>query len=461
MKVPWNGSSFGTPSVLVPYNVDGRPLANFHPTFSIDDALVAFNRGPCSRSDGSGACPTTCPQVSCGVAGNTPPGALELIAASAAAGTPPTELVRAEAGDPRNWYPNFSPFHEGGYHWLAFFSLRDYGWRTSGGARQIWIAAVDDSPTAGVDPSYAPFWLPGQSTTTQNDKAEWAKLPCVSQGQACQGDIDCCSGYLCRASPGGGSTCLPEAQACALFGTGCQSSADCCAPLSCLDTGLCGIPCATAGLACQNQSDCCSGLGCIDGECRAAECSSLTCAQQHFECGWQGDGCGNKIDCGGCDAGSCSGGGVPGACGSPCVPLRCDELGYDCGPAGNGCGGVLECGSCTAPQTCGGGGQPGVCGTGARCIPQTCADQKLSCGPAGDGCGKVIDCGGCDAGSCGGSGTPGVCGLPSCTPQTCASLGFDCGLAGDGCGGLLDCGTCDAGTCGLSQPNVCGGGGFH
>ncbi len=361
MTVPWSaaGQSFGNPGVLVPSGVSGSALANFHPTFSIDDALVAFNRGPCSRSDGSAACPTTCPQVACGVPGNVPPSTLQLVPA---AGGAPIELAAAEGSDPRNWYPNFSPFKEGGYHWLAFFSLRDYGWVTAGqNQRQIWITAVDDSPTPSSDPSHPSFWLPGQDPTTENDKAEWAPLPCVGSGQGCQGDIDCCSGLLCREADGG-SSCLPAAQACGFTGSGCQSSGDCCAPLACLSTGLCGTPCGTAGTGCQATADCCSGLGCAAGVCSAPSCTPKSCAEQGFDCGAQGDGCGKAIDCGGCDAGSCGAGGVPGVCGSGCVPESCASLHYDCGEAGDGCGGLLECGGCDG-GSCGGGGVPNVCFT--------------------------------------------------------------------------------------------------
>ncbi|MHB1844404.1 MAG: hypothetical protein ACYCWW_06155 [Deltaproteobacteria bacterium] len=359
MTVPWSAGpqAFGAPSVLVPSNLGGTALANFHPTFSIDDALVAFNRGPCSRSDGSAACPTTCPQTACGVTGNVPPSTLELVPAT---GGSPIELSAAEGSDVRNWYPNFSPFKEGGYHWLAFFSLRDYGWVTAGqNQRQIWVTAVDDGKAPSSDPSHPSFWLPGQDPTTLNDKAEWAPLPCVGSGQGCQGDIDCCSGLLCREADGG-SSCLPAAQACGFTGAGCQSAADCCAPLACLGTGICGTPCGTAGGGCQATSDCCSGLGCDAGLCVGPSCTPKSCAAQGFDCGAQGDGCGNPIDCGGCDAGSCGGGGQPGVCGSGCIPESCAQLHYDCGAAGDGCGGLLECGSCDA-GSCGGGGVPNVC----------------------------------------------------------------------------------------------------
>jgi hypothetical protein len=97
-------------------------------------------------------------------------------------------------------------------------------------------------------------------------------------------------------------------------------------------------------------------------------CQPLSCAQQGFDCGPQGDGCGGEIMCGTCMApDTCGGGGVPGRCGYPdagnCIPKTCAELGYNCGINGDGCGHTVNCGTCTPPAICGGGGQPSVCGT--------------------------------------------------------------------------------------------------
>jgi hypothetical protein len=248
--------TFTAPTVLATDNFDGTNLANVYPTISVDDALVAFTRSTCSYG-------SNCPQSA----------SLELIPT---AGGSPIELVQAEDGDTSNRFPNFSPFKEGGYHWMAFFSMRNYGWVTSN-IRQIWVAAVDDNGTPTTDPSHPPFWLPGQDPTSDNDKAQWATLPCVDAGFACQGNIDCCSGLLC-APEDGGSICLPAAQACGFTGTACQTSATCCAPLSCLVTGLCGTPCEPVGTTCLNSAQCCTGLGCDAGVCSPPECVSLGCA---------------------------------------------------------------------------------------------------------------------------------------------------------------------------------------
>jgi hypothetical protein len=144
------------------------------------------------------------------------------------------------------------------------------------------------------------------------------------------------------------------------------------------------------------------------------------------------------------------------------TPLTCAQQGFNCGPAGDGCGHLLQCGTCTAPQTCGGGGMSGVCGGtsssqpdgGIVCTKSTCQSQGFDCGPAGDGCGGSLNCGTCTGMQlCGGAGTAGVCAIPACTPRTCATLDAGCGPQGDGCGGLLACGTC-------TTPDTCGGAGI-
>ena len=217
MSAGWDGGAFGAPSLLVAHDFDGQPLANFYPSISVDSRWLAFTRSSCSYN--------------C----NTNDGLFMVPLGGGA----PVELATAEGSDKRNRYPNFSPFQEGGYQWLAFFSMRDYGWVTKGQSqRQIWVTAIDQSPTAGQDPSHPAFWLPAQDPTTMNDKAQWAALPCVGQGQGCQGDIDCCAGLLCRYVDGG-SSCLPASEACGFSGSACSTSADCCSPLTCL-AGSCG-----------------------------------------------------------------------------------------------------------------------------------------------------------------------------------------------------------------------------
>jgi hypothetical protein len=208
----------------------------------------------------------------------------------------------------------------------------------------------------------------------------------------------------------------------------------------------------------------------------SSSCIALTCADQGFNCGPAGDGCGNLIQCGSCTAPqTCGGGGKTAVCGgnAACVPATCTSLAATCGEQGDGCGNTFDCGKCTAPQTCGGGGMQSVCGGNAACIPLKSCGAGANCGSIGDGCGGLVDCSGgvpCPPGTvCGGGGTHYVCGasnllpdggmtdggLNACSPiaQSTACGGINCGIASDGCGGSYNCGTCTA-------PETCGGGGI-
>jgi hypothetical protein len=98
----------------------------------------------------------------------------------------------------------------------------------------------------------------------------------------------------------------------------------------------------------------------------------------------------------------------------PCTPQSCADQGFNCGPAGDGCGNTIQCGNCMAPDTCGGGGKPGQCGypDAGTCVPKTCAQLGYNCGTDGDGCGNPISCGTCTPPAiCGGGGVPNVCGI--------------------------------------------------
>jgi hypothetical protein len=114
-------------------------------------------------------------------------------------------------------------------------------------------------------------------------------------------------------------------------------------------------------------------------------CTPMTCQQQGFDCGDNGDGCGNVIHCGTCPepqicgAGGyskCGGGFGLGPDGAPiCNATTCKTLGFDCGPAGDGCGGLLQCGTCQAPLICGAAGTPGRCGSACTGLCQ----QQVQC----------------------------------------------------------------------------------
>src|SRR5258707_9525204 len=123
---------------------------------------------------------------------------------------------------------------------------------------------------------------------------------------------------------------------CGIVGDGCGGMMDC---------GGCtgGQSCGGNGImnVCGASPD--SGL-----------CTVTTCTQPNgFYCGIVGNGCGGKMDCGGCPNGqACGGAGVDGVCAYPpdsgaCNPISCTQAnGQYCGIVGNGCGGKMECGGC-------------------------------------------------------------------------------------------------------------------
>ena len=141
-------------------------------------------------------------------------------------------LAALNDGAARNsYYPTFSPFDEGGYFWLAFVTTRDYGNAQAGtrgtGRRQLWVAAVRNAPMSGVDPSFAPYWLPQQDVAQENMAAFWAEEACRADARGCATSGECCSGF-CRDS-GAGPVCVPpDIVECSETGEACRTSADCC-----------------------------------------------------------------------------------------------------------------------------------------------------------------------------------------------------------------------------------------
>jgi hypothetical protein len=163
--IPVTGAdTFAAPQVIV----QGTSLgAGFKvpswPTFTPDSQFIAFAAGSNSRGR---------------LMGTTYPGALFLV--SRAGGTP-VQLANACSSGLNCYLPNFSPYDQGGYFWLVFYSLRDYGNAQAGtkGAtrRQLWVTAVDKSKLGSGDASSVPYWLPDQDAKTDNMSAFWAVAP--------------------------------------------------------------------------------------------------------------------------------------------------------------------------------------------------------------------------------------------------------------------------------------------
>ncbi len=155
-----------------------------------------------------------------------------------------------------NYEPTFLPVAAGGYFWVLFTSRRTYGNQltaTKDEVKQLWVAAFDQHPTPGKDPSHPAFWLPGQDAGTLNMRGYWALDPCRSDGAGCSLGSECCSGSCIDASSGsggaggssGGKVCgQPPGQTCVSPGGVCKADADCCgssAGFTCIN-GYCSEP---------------------------------------------------------------------------------------------------------------------------------------------------------------------------------------------------------------------------
>lgn len=209
----------------------GAPLVAARPSWSPDSQWIAIQHGEHSRAlqDVGGS---SIPR----------PGVVRMIGRD---GATVFDLEALNGAERNSYYPTFSPFDEGGYFWLAFFSTRDYGNAQVGtrgtARRQLWVAAVSSSPGAGTDPSHAPYWLPQQDVTSQNMAAFWSEEPCRADGRSCASSGECCSGF-CR-DGGDGFVCVPPDE----------------------------VPCSHEGEACSESADCCEGAG----SCLANRCGNL------------------------------------------------------------------------------------------------------------------------------------------------------------------------------------------
>jgi hypothetical protein len=145
------------------------------------------------------------------------------------------ELANANKGNvPADTDHNYEPFAlpvpAGGYYWVVFTSIREYGNMHQGSAvrKQLWVFAV--SPGASGDPSHPPFFLPNQ-TETKNERGFWALDPCKPLGSSCETGDECCEGF-CVSQPnadGGSAKVCGEKSGCSQVGDKCVLDGDCCA----------------------------------------------------------------------------------------------------------------------------------------------------------------------------------------------------------------------------------------
>lgn len=166
--MPANGDAFGAPVTLVPASaVDPAFAAPSWPSFSPDSKWIAYGAGNNSRGRNDD------PNVM-----GVYPGALFVIDQNGGV----AYRLDAACGGGRDCYvPNFSPYDDGGYFWLVFYTTRDYGNAQAGTKgtkrRQLWVTAIDKAKLGSGDPSSVPYWLPDQDVQTANMSAYWALPP--------------------------------------------------------------------------------------------------------------------------------------------------------------------------------------------------------------------------------------------------------------------------------------------
>lgn len=206
-SMTWNdtAATWGTPRELLAAPGESYDTVSY-PTWSPDSRWLAYGLGPNNRGD--------------------PPSEIHMMDAMTEASV---RLTRG-APDGVDVMPAFSPFREGGYYWLLFYSRRPYGHVST--QKQLWVMAIDaDHVVDGSDPSHPAFWLPGQSPAEANITAYWARSGCEREGNPCKTDLDCCAGMQCLNDPELGEVCTRVE--CTLPGHGCSDDVPCCGGFEC------------------------------------------------------------------------------------------------------------------------------------------------------------------------------------------------------------------------------------
>ncbi len=158
-RLPFDAATqtFGAPQILVP----ATGSDNFYfPKYSPDGTMLAFVHANGS-SKGAASAELLLVAAAGGVV--SPLANASHLVASSTATTTATQM------------PSWAPF-SGAYAWLSFASTRPYGVvLPSGGRSQIWVSAIDlANYQAGLDPSFAAFYLPAQDPTVVNNNPIWA-----------------------------------------------------------------------------------------------------------------------------------------------------------------------------------------------------------------------------------------------------------------------------------------------
>jgi hypothetical protein len=149
-----------------------------------------------------------------------------------------------------NYYPTVMPVAVGGYFWVFWTALREYGDKLAGYdpsapanagldaiQKRIWAAAIQPkttqkgevktTPAPLKDPSFPGFYVDGQSESG-NVRAFAALNPCLANGMTCSSGLDCCCGYCLTPDGQDKGMCSCEVPKCAKINEKCKTTADCC-----------------------------------------------------------------------------------------------------------------------------------------------------------------------------------------------------------------------------------------
>ena len=169
-----------------------------------------------------------------------------------------------------NYEPTVNPQQSGGYAWVVFVSRRLYGniatmnpWWSDPRyqdlyedptPKKLWVAAIDLNSSAGADPSYPAFYLPGQELLSGNARGFWVLNQCSNLGSSCDTNEDCCDSSganakaACRvvvnpAPPPVVKQCQAISNVCTAMSGKCSLPTDCCGfPQANCTAGICVPP---------------------------------------------------------------------------------------------------------------------------------------------------------------------------------------------------------------------------